>query len=1067
MDVRHALTIAMVVVVVAGTLPAAAAGGTASNDGPIEDFAAPDDAGNQSDKPTHEPPRGNATADGPVTNDMGTEDQRDKPTHDPPTGDMTADGPVADSIGTGSSINAMGGVAIDGENHIVYAIQSDDIIAFDLDTGELIHGFAAPDGDNKGLAYGAGSLWYADGAADAYDGRVLELDPETGEVRSEINMAYDPYGLAFGDGSLWVADVTAAPNAVHEVTPDGTQVGEFGIDGPAGSAGPEGLAYYDGSIWTGTNQALFELSSDGNVIQSIDEHDVGYTGLAGTDDALYGPDANGNVAVIRGSADNGNDRFEPNDAFSTAQDITTGTYSDLQIVNGEGDVFAIQAQAGEQVRASIDFDHTVGDLDLTLYDPDENAVNSSASTSDGETVSTTAQQDGTYYIDVYGYSGASAPYSLTIDKTSLNDRFEPNNAFSTAQDVTTGTYSNLQIVNGESDVFAVQAQAGEQVRASIGFDHSVGDLDLALYDPDQSEVDSSTSTSDGEAVTTTAQQGGTYYIEVYGYSGASASYSLAIDEATPDRENDRFEPNDQPETSVPVSEGTIDNLIATPDDIDAFTVNLTEGQQLAASLDPELSDSNLDLQFFYQSRDGTRLVAEDDNEDDQLSIDRVARTGTYHVVIFANDDRTIPYSLTIDTGDRNTGVSAQNGVAIDEGNDIGYTIQNGEIVAFDLNTHERIDSFATPDGTDRGLAYGAGSLWYADAATSAYDGRILELDPRTGEVRSEINMAYDPYGLAFGDGSLWVADVTAAPNAVHEFTPDGTQVGQFSIGGPAGSSGPQGLAYYHDSVWVGTNQELFELDSDGSVTQRINDHDAGYTGLAGTDSALYGPGENGDLTVIRSDTTRSDGVTVDLVPAEETVGTSSTTTVDVVVENVTNGVGAYNLTVSSTNVAVAQLVDVAVSGDPGASDVTIRDGGASVTVNSALADTTNEGDVRIATVAVQTGDSGSAELSVSPTELGDEAGEAYTVRGTNGATLQVQQSSAPTLPGAEGPATDVDGDGTLEDVNGDGAATVIDAQFLFSRLNSDAVQENPESFDFNGDGSVNIVDLQALFNEAT
>lgn len=70
---------------------------------------------------------------------------------------------------------------------------------------------------------------------------------------------------------------------------------------------------------------------------------------------------------------------------------------------------------------------------------------------------------------------------------------------------------------------------------------------------------------------------------------------------------------------------------------------------------------------------------------------------------------------------------------------------------------------------------------------------------------------------------------------------------------------------------------------------------------------------------------------------------------------------------------------------------------------------------------------------------------------------------APDVTGDGNVATDPDGDGLFEDVNGDGEFSVVDVQALFANLDSAAVQDNPELFDFNGDGRVDVTDVQALF----
>jgi major membrane immunogen (membrane-anchored lipoprotein) len=227
-----------------------------------------------------------------------------------------------------------------------------------------------------------------------------------------------------------------------------------------------------------------------------------------------------------------NDRFEPNDEFDAAASVSPGEYSDLQIVEGESDYFAVELDADREVTVNINFDHGDGDLDLAVYGPDGDEIADSTSTSDGELVAFTPNTDGSYRVEVYGFDGASAPYALSIsqlsDQSPENDRFEPNDEFDTAASVSPGEYSDLQIVEGESDYFAVELDAGRETTVDINFDHSDGDLDLAVYGPDGDEIADSVSTTDGESVEFTPNTDGSYRVEVYGYEGASAPYTLSI-----------------------------------------------------------------------------------------------------------------------------------------------------------------------------------------------------------------------------------------------------------------------------------------------------------------------------------------------------------------------------------------------------------------------------------------------------------------------------------------------------------------------------------------------------------
>ena len=97
------------------------------------------------------------------------------------------------------------------------------------------------------------------------------------------------------------------------------------------------------------------------------------------------------------------------------------------------------------------------------------------------------------------------------------------------------------------------------------------------------------------------------------------------------------------------------------------------------------------------------------------------------------------------------------------------------------------------------------------------------------------------------------------------------------------------------------------------------------------------------------------------------------------------------------------------------------------------------------------------------------AGDIIYVASTDGSLYALSKTDAtpagPDVVGDGNPAQDLDGDGLYEDVNGDGSPTIVDVQALFANLDSDAVQENVDLFDFNGDGEVDVSDVQALYDQ--
>jgi sarcosine oxidase gamma subunit len=62
----------------------------------------------------------------------------------------------------------------------------------------------------------------------------------------------------------------------------------------------------------------------------------------------------------------------------------------------------------------MEFSHSEGDLDISLLGPDEFLVGSATSTTDDETVSTTAETSGQHYIRPYVFSGAPNSYELDV-----------------------------------------------------------------------------------------------------------------------------------------------------------------------------------------------------------------------------------------------------------------------------------------------------------------------------------------------------------------------------------------------------------------------------------------------------------------------------------------------------------------------------------------------------------------------------------------------------------------------------------------------------------------------------
>lgn len=351
-----------------------------------------------------------------------------------------------------------------------------------------------------------------------------------------------------------------------------------------------------------------------------------------------------------------NGTFEPDDSFMAAGSVGNGTYSGLRIDVGDVDYYAVELTANDTLQVSIDFRHSRGDLDLTLYGPDREVVDSSISTTDGESVSVRSARPGTYYVKVYGYRNAAAPYRMhVLQRTVVNDGFEPNDGLGTATPVPeNGTLRDLQVVNGESDFFSVNVSRPGPLRATVTFDDETGDLDLVVYGPDGVREAASTTTTDNESVVTAVETAGTHYLEVVGFEGASAPYALSV--TPPGNATNGTDPGTANLTEARLEDGETYRGRLTADDQqsaknrgyhDRITFEGTRGDLVTLTMATGTGDPYLIL----RGPNGSVLAQNDDGSDGlDARLDRVElpATGRYTVVATSRwRGATFPYEVSM------------------------------------------------------------------------------------------------------------------------------------------------------------------------------------------------------------------------------------------------------------------------------------------------------------------------------------------------------------------------------------------------------------------------------------
>ncbi len=242
----------------------------------------------------------------------------------------------------------------------------------------------------------------------------------------------------------------------------------------------------------------------------------------------------------------GADASEPNDALVDAFDLGAlegvNTRQNLSIHEAGNDdwfEFDILAAGADAHSVRIDFLHSLGDLDIELYDDAAVLVGSSEGVGDSESISLDGLAAGTYYARVYGWADATNPdYSLTVSApvtAFAPDALEANDDFASATDLLTvsGTIrlNDLTISAADNDyfTFTTVAEGNRSDFIKIDFAHSLGDLNMILYDDTMDAVRIAASNTSDETISLHNLDAGTYYLQVFGEGGDTNSYDLLID----------------------------------------------------------------------------------------------------------------------------------------------------------------------------------------------------------------------------------------------------------------------------------------------------------------------------------------------------------------------------------------------------------------------------------------------------------------------------------------------------------------------------------------------------------
>ncbi len=550
------------------------------------------------------------------------------------------------------------------------------------------------------------------------------------------------------------------------------------------------------------------------------------------------------------------DRFENNDDFATAAVLGTGdrVENGLSIhVSNNDDYFRWYAPDDGELQVTVIFTHAAGDVDVVLYDGDRLPVASSTSSNDNEFISYQVTAGETYYVRVYGYAGTVNPlYDLGINGPAVPaDFYEPNDDFEFSRRLGTGDHvlENLTIhIPNNDDVFRYTAADNGVLTVDLVFEHDVGDVDLYVYDAQQSLLATSTSSDDNEHVSLNVARGQNYYIRTVGFAGAvHFDYDLVV--AGPAVPVDRFEDNDTLESAAFLGEGDrIENALTidSPGDDDYYAWIAAATGDVNVYLYFEHALGDLDLQLL--DADGGQLTAATSTTDDEFLTAPVVAGGTYFVRVHGYlDALSSDYTLwidgpeiPIDEDEPNDGGGSPTPLPFEDGAVRGRSLH----VAGDEDWYEwtalgdgQLTASLFADATD-----GDADLYLYDAAdnllavaSTVGDSESLEWQVRAGEVyrlrvRGFEQATLSQYDLVAYNGPIQAERIyVAAGGAIYAYNTGGALVDTFTdplfSTGALGDVeiGPGGLIYVALDVGsnAGSDGKILEFTPGGTRTNEF------------------------------------------------------------------------------------------------------------------------------------------------------------------------------------------------------------------------------------------------------
>lgn len=347
-----------------------------------------------------------------------------------------------------------------------------------------------------------------------------------------------------------------------------------------------------------------------------------------------------------------NDLMESNDTFATATEIVGTFIDDLMICRSDEDWFFIPMNTGDQATLDLRFLAAYGNIDVWVYNKNEQHFVYGTSTTNNERVQFVAPSTGNYYFRVFAQANGMNAYSLSltldlVDDVCLDDDFAPNFDSSSAAVIEAGSENDLVLCPYTSDWFAIDLNAGQALKLDVLFTHSLGNIDAILYDGGGAVLDRSASVTDNEQLIYNATSATRVYAHVYpGLANDYLTYDLtATILSSAICNEDIYEPNDSLAGAISIPSNFSFEEMAICSEDDWFKLSLNANNIVTARVfyDPAITPFQVVL---YNEQSAPMALAQPITGGVEFKR-QVATAGNYYLDVHPILSRNSPYRLEV------------------------------------------------------------------------------------------------------------------------------------------------------------------------------------------------------------------------------------------------------------------------------------------------------------------------------------------------------------------------------------------------------------------------------------